>query len=1611
MKKNKPLFLTFILLLVSFVAWSTTTITVYLQDSDGSLLSGGTLRYHDGSWKSATEGAAGTFTIVTSASSVSYEMTYNNGRQTKSNVPVSATTVTFQTVTTTVALKNSSGGTEGPGTVRYHQVTWKNFGATNTSLELLPGKYTFETTFNNGRQTFSNYTVPAGNTHEVLFKTVTTTVALKDSGGTDLGTGGVVRYHQVTWANFGTSNSTKELLPGKYSFEMTFNNGRRTFSNYTVPSTDDHEVLFTTVSTTVSLKDSGGADLGGDGIVRFHQVTWKPFGASNTTKELLPGKYSFEMTYNNGRRTFSSYNVPVGSDHEVLFQTVTTTMALKDSDGTSLGLVGIGRYHQVTWKNWGTANTAKELLPGKYTFEMTYNNGRQTFSNHTVPGGVTPPPTHEVLFQTVTTTVALKDCSGTPLGTTGDVQYHQVSWASFGTSNSTKELLPGKYIFKMTYNNGRQTFSNHTVPNGSPPPATHEVLYQTATVNFTYSGPIMYHQVGWKTFTGPKELLPGKYTFKFDNLTKVLTFAACDDYLKTVVIFDLEYADGTGAPNGVGEVHNGGWKTAPGVTNNQGILIAMFDGNFTGNKKFRMKYPTSPSISPYSNEVYFNIAANSTVEFELTRVTARLWDGAAVLPAAEGGTGGNLYVHIGGWKNIGATTNGALTFDIFAKNRKFRMQDVNYSSRESYYNVPTGFYNMDFPVVRNIAMAKDQYGALVTDVDFQVWIHSGGWKSLGFDSDVGPDGMINKGILKGNWKFKMELSHSSYEAYWNSTQAIFPAVRNAVQVKDQSGGYVGSGVVATDYNSKAWVHYGGWKSLGTDSDGDGTVTCVLLSGNRKFKMELGPSAYEDYWNFNWGNPDVVFPAVRNPVEVRDAGGTLMANSEAPISKKCWVHYGGWKLLGNFDGGIWTGALLEGNRKFKAEVNYSSYEDYWHIKQDPVLAVFPVLLDPVFLGNVCGGYANGQSYVHYGGWKNLGATDANGIIQNMALLEGNRKFKMVLPNGAARENYYNLKQAVLEVVEFPAFELDILFAGLIRYYLNGWKTYTGPTLFFIDTYNFQFDGVARSVTFSGCDFEKTLAVVRLIDSNGDGLEGGIAKYNWGGWQTAGTTGPNGYAMAFIDGDPSNLNFRMYWEDSYINKYQNIDVDPLVEFQTELVTMDLISSSSAPLVGEGKVNSGGWKSLGFTPGATMELLPKSYDFRIYYNGSYINKYQNIGADPNVVFQTKGVTMELSSSVNAPLVGEGKVNSGGWKSMGNTPTAVYELLPKSYDFRIFYKGSYINKYQDIATDPIVKFQTKGVTMKLLMSDGITDTIGEGKVNSGGWLSMGNTPTAVYELLPKSYDFRIFYKGSYINKYQDISTNTVVQFQNVKATMELLASDGTTDLAGVGKVNSGTWLTLAGNTPTAYIELLPKSYDFRIFYEGSYINKYQNIGTNSLVSFQTVEVETMLVDGSDVEISGGTGMVNSGTWLTVGTTPDAKKELLPKSYNFRMYYGGTYANKYQNVGSNNTVKFVYDGGFKDSGFTPDYLTAVNRAYPNPFINQINIDFSVSDEEQVVLAVYDIRGRLIKTLMDETMVEGEHKFTWTGVDNYGTVVEQGVYVIKLITRDAVSQKTVIKSF
>lgn len=78
------------------------------------------------------------------------------------------------------------------------------------------------------------------------------------------------------------------------------------------------------------------------------------------------------------------------------------------------------------------------------------------------------------------------------------------------------------------------------------------------------------------------------------------------------------------------------------------------------------------------------------------------------------------------------------------------------------------------------------------------------------------------------------------------------------------------------------------------------------------------------------------------------------------------------------------------------------------------------------------------------------------------------------------------------------------------------------------------------------------------------------------------------------------------------------------------------------------------------------------------------------------------------------------------------------------------------------------------------------------------------------------------------------------------------------------------------------------------------------------------------------------------------------------------------------------------------DDLTGLS-ASPNPLNPRTDISFELGKRTQVQLAVYDVSGRLVRTLVaGDVMDPGKRSVTWNGDDDRGSPVASGTYIYRL---------------
>ena len=74
----------------------------------------------------------------------------------------------------------------------------------------------------------------------------------------------------------------------------------------------------------------------------------------------------------------------------------------------------------------------------------------------------------------------------------------------------------------------------------------------------------------------------------------------------------------------------------------------------------------------------------------------------------------------------------------------------------------------------------------------------------------------------------------------------------------------------------------------------------------------------------------------------------------------------------------------------------------------------------------------------------------------------------------------------------------------------------------------------------------------------------------------------------------------------------------------------------------------------------------------------------------------------------------------------------------------------------------------------------------------------------------------------------------------------------------------------------------------------------------------------------------------------------------------------------------------------------ALEQNYPNPFNPQTTLTYILPEETMVTLVVYDILGKQIKTIVNQSQNAGVHNVEWNGTDISGTLVSGGVYLYRI---------------
>ncbi|MDP3114947.1 MAG: carboxypeptidase regulatory-like domain-containing protein [Candidatus Cloacimonadaceae bacterium] len=114
-------------------------------------------------------------------------------------------------------------------------------------------------------------------------------------------------------------------------------------------------------------------------------------------------------------------------------------------------------------------------------------------------------------------------------------------------------------------------------------------------------------------------------------------------------------------------------------------------------------------------------------------------------------------------------------------------------------------------------------------------------------------------------------------------------------------------------------------------------------------------------------------------------------------------------------------------------------------------------------------------------------------------------------------------------------------------------------------------------------------------------------------------------------------------------------------------------------------------------------------------------------------------------------------------------------------------------------------------------------------------------------------------------------------------------------------------------------------------------------------------------------------------------------------------------NTNLTTTVNFVlHPGSATDDDLMPVYHTELGGNFPNPFNPETTISYAVKDPSAVSIGIYNVKGQLVRTLVNKEHNSGRFSVVFNGKDDAGKNIASGIYFYRMTAGSFVSTKKMI---
>ena len=105
------------------------------------------------------------------------------------------------------------------------------------------------------------------------------------------------------------------------------------------------------------------------------------------------------------------------------------------------------------------------------------------------------------------------------------------------------------------------------------------------------------------------------------------------------------------------------------------------------------------------------------------------------------------------------------------------------------------------------------------------------------------------------------------------------------------------------------------------------------------------------------------------------------------------------------------------------------------------------------------------------------------------------------------------------------------------------------------------------------------------------------------------------------------------------------------------------------------------------------------------------------------------------------------------------------------------------------------------------------------------------------------------------------------------------------------------------------------------------------------------------------------------------------------------------------NTTRIDRPSKVSAAKVTVDRLFSLGHNYPNPFNSTTKIKFELYQTGWIELVIFDLRGTVVKTLVERQLLPGQYTFYWDGKNQRGQAVAAGIYFYRLKAIDRIMTK------